>query len=111
MKVRRQKATPKLYALDVKKHGVGGLLRHPPRYRKQDKRAKSFECFAVVFFPRVRGLWRAAIYQDVFDKLAQTPAAARAKFLDGLAPLQSWRQYHRAGHRIRRIKITDLGDA
>lgn len=98
--------------LDPKKHGVGGVVRGKIYNRKQDKRATTGEFYAVVFFPRIRGIGRASIdVWQVFGTLSNSPAAAKAKFMDGIRQGEKWATYARAGHRIRKVRITDLGDA
>lgn len=104
--------TPKGYsALSAKKHGMGGLIKGKLRPRKQDRRAKPFEAYAVIFFPTIQGIGPACMYQGVFETLAQRPETAKAKWLDTVHKSVRWADYHKAGHRIRKVKIIDLGDA
>jgi hypothetical protein len=106
------KALKGFSALDNKKHGVGGLIRGKIKYRAQDKRAEPGEFYAVVFFPRIHGIGNASLrFISHMETLSQSPAAAKAKYLDRLAPGQKWADFVRAGHRIRKIRLTDLGDA
>lgn len=102
----------KYYELDAKKHGVGGLITIRPTRRKQDKRALATEFYAVVFFPKINGIGKAEIdFWDLHDTLSQSPEAARVRFMDKIRQGEKWEDYANAGHRIRRVKITDLGDA
>lgn len=103
---------PKFYSLDSKRHGVGGVITTKPRRRAQDKRAKAESYFAVVFFPKIEGIGRARLsYHRVLSTLSGSAEAAKMKFMDGIARGEKWETYARAGHRVRRIKLSDLGDA
>lgn len=97
--------------LDPKKHGVGGVVRGPLRYRKQDRRASGDSGYAVVFFPRIKGIGRAHIHLYVRETLSYSPEAAVSKFMDQIARSETWAAYYKAGHRVRQIRLTDLGDA
>jgi hypothetical protein len=82
------------------------------KMRKQDRRAKSDEMYAVVFFPKITGIGKAQIgFYSLRDTLSATPEAAKARFMDGIARGEKWETYHDAGHRIRRVKVIDMGDA
>jgi hypothetical protein len=106
------KREPKFYPLSHKKHGVGGITLTKPAPRKQDRRARPGEYYSVVFFPKFKGLWPAAIHHyDVNGTISQSPEAARIKFMDRIAKGETWAKYSKAGWRIRKIKIVDLGDA
>ena len=92
--------------------GPGGIVTRKPRRRIQDKRAKSVEGYAVVFFPKITGIGKAHIgWGGIPRALAQTPEAAIVKFMDGIARNEKWPTYQHAGHRVRKIKILDMGDA
>lgn len=94
--------------------GIGGVVRskYRPKLRKQDKEFEAIDLYAVVFFPRLDHLGPATPYfHDLNNKLAQTPEAAIAKFMDGMAPGQNWEDYKRAGHKVRKIRISDGGPA
>lgn len=97
--------------LDPKKHGVGGVIKGPLRYRKQDKRARSDTGYAVVFFPRIKGIGRAHIHMYVRETLSYSPEAAISRFMDKIARSDTWATYFKAGHRVRKLKVLDLGDA
>lgn len=106
----REKAS-KFYQL-VHPGGPGGLLTTKPKLRKQDKRAKSKEGYAVVFFPKITQLGAAAIWhREVAETFSQSAEAAQAKFMDGIKQGETWETYHDAGHRVRRVRVIDLGDA
>jgi hypothetical protein len=108
---RKAKAT--VYStLDVKKHGVGGIISGFIREKKQDKKARATELYMVVFFPKITRLGPAQIWHSkAVDTLSQSPEAAKVKFMDHMAPGQKWRDYEQAGWRIRKVRINDLGDA
>jgi hypothetical protein len=107
-----KKTARKFYPLDHKKHGVGGVVMKPFKPRKQDRRAKPAEFFCVVFFPTITQIGNASLaYPRIYDTFAQTSETAKAKFLDNMAKGEKWDNYHKAGHRIRRVRISDLGDA
>lgn len=100
-------------ALDPKKHGVGGFLKGTKiRDRKQDRRAIPGEGYAVIFFPRIHGIGKAAVHTFGLDKsLSRSPEAAISKFMDSIARSETWKSLSRAGHRVRKVRIVDLGDA
>ena len=102
----------KYSVLDHKKHGVGGLIKGALRERKQDKKAKSTEMYAVVFFPKIHGIGKANMgFFSIARSIANSPEAAIAKFMDEIKRGEKWETYHDAGHRVRRVKIMDMGDA
>lgn len=102
----------KMYQLNQKKHGVGGVTFTNPKPRKQDRRAISSEGYAVIFFPKVYGIGKADVDMFGLDRsLSSSPEAARVKFLDGLAKGERWSSYEKAGHRVRKVRIMDMGDA
>ena len=90
--------------------GVIATAKRPMRRRKQDRRAKAFDGYAVIFFPKITNLGKARISQMVWNTLAQTPEAAISKFMDGMKG-ETWETYHDAGHRVRKVRLSDLGDA
>ena len=101
----------KFYAL-IHPGGPGGAVSRKPRMRKQDKRAKSAEFYAVVFFPKITGIGPAGIcHYDINTTISLSPEAAKAKFMDRITKGQKWETYADAGHRIRKVKVLDLGDA
>lgn len=101
-----------LYPLDVKKHGIGGALTVPLERRKQDRIAEAAEGYAVVFFPKYHGIGKAQVNFFGLDRsLSRSPEAAKIKFMDGMKPGEKWETYHRGGHRIRKVRVVDLGDA
>lgn len=104
------------YELDPKRHGIAGLSKTFPKKRKQDRRAKPMEGYAVVFFPQYKLGWKAQMgFCDTEETISQTAEAARVKYADRIGgkdhPAKKWEEYHAAGHRVRRIRIIDLGPA
>lgn len=98
------------YALNPKVLGVMGIVKGEPVLREQDEQAIAEEFFAVVFFPRLELLGPARV--NFFGlHLSQSREAAIVKFLDSMALEQTWEEYERAGHKVRRVRVTDLGDA
>lgn len=74
--------------------------------------ALSHEGYAVVFFPRITGIGEATLgFPTVWETLSQTSEAAIAKFLDRIAKGQTWETYADAGHKVRKVRIDDMGDA
>jgi hypothetical protein len=111
-----KKKEPKWYELDFKKHGIGGLTTTKPKRRKEDRRAKSWEGYAVVFFPQVELSFKAQVgFMGTVETLSQTAEAARVKYADKIggpdSPDKKWTEYQVAGHRVRRVKIIDMGPA
>ena len=51
----------RLYKLNHRKHGVGGMTFMRPDSRKQDRRAKAAVMYAVVFFPKISGIGKAHV--------------------------------------------------
>lgn len=98
----------KFYEL-VHPGGPGGLVLRKPRMRKQAKRFKAVEFYAAVFFPKITGIGNAHGWH-LIDTLSQTPEAAKAKYLDGICKGETWATYEDAGWKIRKVKISDLGD-
>lgn len=89
-----------------------GVTYKRPKLRAQDKRAKPNTMYAVVFFPKINSLGPAKIYfYQLRETLSQSPEAARVRFMDKIRQGEKWATYADAGHRVRKIRITDLGDA
>jgi hypothetical protein len=102
---------PKKFYELVHPGGMRGLLLKKPRMRKQDSKFKPGEFYAVVFFPKITRIGSAtAAWPSTIETLARSPEAAIVKFMDRIKQGESWETYHDAGHRGRRVKITDLGD-
>lgn len=106
----------KWYHLDPKKHGLGGVTHLKPVKRKPDRRASPWEGYAVIFFPQYKVGFKAQVgFQSTNDTLSQTAEAARVRFADNIggegSPDLKWAEYHLAGHRVRRVRIVDLGPA
>ncbi len=100
----------KFYEL-VHPGGPSGIVPWKPRMRKQDKRAKPAEMYAVVFFPKITSIGPAQVdFYGVRTTLANSAEAAKTLFMDRIAKGEKWKTYHEAGHRIRKIRISDLGD-
>ena len=101
----------KFYAL-VHPGAPGGIVLKKPRARKQAKRAKSEEMYCVVFFPKITGIIEATVnFYGIRTTMANTPEAAKVFFMDRIAKGEKWETYHDAGHRIRKVRVIDLGDA
>lgn len=102
----------RLYQLHPDGGGPGGVVLRKPRPRKQDRRAQSAEMYAVIFFPKITGIGKAHVhFYGVHESLAQSPEAAKVKFMDRIRKGEKWETYAQAGHRVRKIKIVDMGDA
>jgi hypothetical protein len=101
----------KMWAL-VHPGAPGGVVLRKPRRRKQDKRATAADMYAVVFFPRIDVLGKARVgFYEVRGTLSNSPEAAKTRFMDGIAKGEKWETYAEAGHRVRRVRISDMGDA
>lgn len=104
----------KFYQL-VHPGGPGGLGHdglEEMRMREQDEQALPATLYAVCFFPRITNLGKAQLnFYPLHNTLAQSPEAAITKYMDSMAPGQTWESYYDAGHRVRKICVTDLGDA
>lgn len=104
----------KFYVL-VHPGAPGGVTYNPPKPQAQDRRAKSAEMYVVAFFPKIKlggKRWRAEIgFYNLRESLSQTPETAIAKYMDHIAKGEKWETYAHAGHRVRKIRIVDLGDA
>lgn len=88
-----------------------GLLDKKPEPRPQDKEARPAELYCVAFFPKIN-IGSADINFYSLDRtLSQSPETAVAKFMDGMAKDQKWETFSDAGHRVRKVRIIDLGDA
>lgn len=104
------------YELDPKKHGIAGLTKHFPKKRKQDRRALPWEGYVVEFFPQYRLGWKAQLgFNSAIETLSKTPEAARVRYADSIGgaehPAKKWDTYYQAGHRVRRVRLIDLGPA
>lgn len=91
-------------------------MRELPKKRKQDVRAKPWEGYAVIFFPQYELGFKATVgFHQTSETLSQTPEAARVKYADRVggvdSPDKKWERYYGAGHRVRRVRIVDLGPA
>lgn len=100
------------------KYGVGGVVLGKPVRVAQDKRAKPGHGYAAVFFPKIKQIGPACIWtRTLVETFSQTKAAAIVKYVDGVGRRKGeskaavWEQYHRAGWRIRKVKITDMGES
>lgn len=92
--------------------GPGGLMLEKPGLREQDAEFEPGEFYAVVFFPKIGGLGPAsAHFPSTITTLSNSPEAAIVKFMDGILQGETWETYHDAGHRVRKVRVTDLGDA
>lgn len=110
--VEKRKKPLRFYELHPDGGGPRGLVTFKPKRRKQDRRAKPIEMFAVIFFPKISGIGKATMYFYAVDgTLAQSPEAARVKFMDRIKQGEKWETYAEAGNRIRRVRLIDLGDA
>ena len=86
---------------------IGGCL----QMREQDEIFEPAEYYAVVFFPRVDFLGPAtAKWPSVLDTISNSPEASITKFMDRIVKSESWESYAEAGHKVRKILISDLGD-
>lgn len=108
--IRLVKKEKKFYKLDFKKHGIGGYTYTMPKERKQDKKFISGVMYTVVFFPKVKGIGNAQWWTANAANLSQTKEAAVIKFMDSIAKTANWQEYAKAGHKVRKVKIIDLGD-
>lgn len=106
------KKEPMWYALNAKKVGIGGVVSKRPKRRKQDKEFRPGVMYAVVFFPKITVIGDAR-WQGIRSchTLSETPEGAILKFMEGIAKTETWESYKKAGHRVRKIRISDLGDA
>lgn len=101
----------KFYEL-VHPGGPRGLVLEEPKMQEQDKEFEPGVFYAVIFFPKITGIGKATgQWPRIMDTLSNSPEAAKTKFMDGISKHESWQTYVDAGHKIRRVKITDLGDA
>jgi len=106
----------KWYEMDPKVTWVAGLSPTKLKRRKEDRRASPWEGYAVIFFPQYNIGWKASVgFQGLSETLSQTPEAARIRFADNIGgndhPDKKWKDFHKAGHRVRRVRIIDLGPA
>lgn len=103
--------TQKFWAL-VHPGGPRGIVHKEPKMQEQDQFALPTEGYAVAFFPKIDCLGPAMLsWPRVEQTFSQTPEAAIAKFMDGIVKGEKWETYQEAGHRVRRLCVTDLGDA
>ena len=106
----------KWYEMDPKVTWVAGLSPTRLKRRKEDRRAAPWEGYAVIFFPQYNiGIKASVGFSSTEETLSQTAEAARVKFADRIGgkdhPDKKWKGYHKAGHRVRRVRIIDLGPA
>lgn len=107
----------KFYALNAKRHGIGGMTPHPISERcKEERRAKASDFYAVIFFPQYKGVKKTiggarVNFWGIESTLANSPAAAIVKFMDRIAKGEKWETYSKAGHRVRKVRISDFGKA
>lgn len=98
--------------LNEDEHGIGGMIRGEIKWREQDKVAEPHEYFAVVFFPKIDLSFKASLEGlRLQDTISNSSVAAVTKFIDGMRSGGTWEKYENSGWRIRRILVTDLGDA
>jgi len=100
---------PEYYELEHEKHGMGGLVRNEPKPQEQDKEFLSLEQYAVVWFPKYAGLPPARLTEHHLHTISRTPQLAIEKFMERIAPSETWESYKKAGYMVRKIKIIDLG--
>ena len=83
-----------------------------PKQSKRAARARPVEAYCAIFMP-VDHRWKdlRIRHYDMLCTLSFSPAVAKARFLDRLPPGEKWIGYARAGWRIRRIAIKDMGGA
>ena len=102
----------RISALDPKQHGVGGLIHGDIKWREQDKEAEAHDYYVVVFFPKINLSFKATLKGWHFvDTLSCSREAAVMKFLDNKPEGETWATYETAGWRVRKVHVTDLGDA
>ena len=100
----------KLYEL-VHPGAPRGIFTEEPKLREQDKEALPTEGYVVCFFPKLDCLGPATLgWYDVMSSFSQTPEAAIAKFMDRIRQGEKWETYADAGHKVRRVRVIDLGD-
>lgn len=107
------KKPEKFYAVRNKR-GMGGFVHTKPKRRKQDDRFEPGTFYAVVFFPKITGIGNARLWKHkLVETLSCTPQAAIAKFMDrGVKGKgETWENYRRAGWKVRRVQVSDLGPA
>lgn len=102
----------RFYELHPDGGGPKGLVSFKPKMRKQDKRALPSEFYAVVFFPKITGIGKASVdFYGISRTISNSPEAAKSKFMDGIRKGEKWATYAKAGHCVRKLKISDMGDA
>lgn len=99
----------KFYEL-VHPGGPSGVVLKKPRMKKQAKHFKSGEFYAAVFFPKITGIGDALLGWRLMETLSHTPEAAKAKYMDRIVKSETWETYEDAGWKIRKVKVSDLGD-
>jgi hypothetical protein len=114
MKSKRQQSKRKFRFWELHPDGgaVKGIIQKEPKMRKQDKKFRPGEFYAVVFFPKITLIGKAgAHFHEVSNTISQSPDAAKTRFMDGIKQGEKWETYVKAGHRIRKVRVVDLGDA
>lgn len=107
-----RKDNPDKYYQLLPASGIGGVMIKKPKLRKQDAKFVPGVYYAVVWFPKLDCIGRAyGSFNAIHETLAQSPEAAVTRYLDRIHPSNTWENAHAAGNRVRRVKITDLGDA
>ena len=102
----------KYFRLLTETVGVGGIMLEKPTLQEQDKEATPAEGYVVAFFPRIGQLGPATLsWPRVSETFSQTPETAIARFMDGIKKGEEWERYQEAGHRVRKVRLIDLGDA
>jgi hypothetical protein len=91
--------------------GPVGVVKEKPNMKEQDSEFEPAVFYAVVFFPKIDSLGPATFYQTKIHTLSQSPEAAKMKFMDGILKGETWETYEDAGWRVRKVQISDLGDA
>lgn len=103
----------KFYAL-IHPGAPGGVVTKEPEMREQDAEFEPSDYYAVVFFPKITGIGKAQVwFHQIAPTISCSPEAAKAKFMDrpkSVKEALSWEQYEEAGWKIRKIRISDLGD-
>ena len=89
-----------------------GVTFEEPKFRSQDNTAESTMYYAVVFFPRITTFGPAVLCSHgTRDSLSQSPEAAVTRFMDSIKAGENWEDYQQAGWKVRKVLLTDLGDA
>ena len=96
------------------KRGMGGYITTKPKRQKQDRRFSPGAFYVVAFFPKLTGIGKARLWKHTLvETLSCSREAAIAKFMDrGISDkFETWENYRRAGWKVRRIRVSDLGPA